>query len=521
MTKQFWVILFFFSLIIFGCQSKNKAENPPLKVINSAEPATLDLHLATGAIEFRIIGALFEGLVLRDPQSQNIMPGIAHKWDISTDKKKYTFHLRPSCWSNGKRLIANDFVRSWRRLADPVTTSEYSSLLNIVVNGNAIREKKMPVDSLGIRAVDDSTLVVNIEHPVEFFLNLCAFEPLFPLLIDSVNKYQERWTTPEHMIGNGPFRMVNWKRNLEINLEKNNFYWDTGSVKQEKILIKPVEDQLTAYNMFLSHEADWVFAIPPSKLEVAIKLPEYFSQPVFGTYYYLVNCKKKGFDSKALRKALAYAIDREKIVRLVLKGVAKSATGFVAPLPNYPSFTQSLFQPDSAKYYLAQAGYSKTNPPPHFEILYNNSETNKSIAEVVQQMWHEVLGLDAELVNYEWKVYLENTKNLNYSAVARASWFGDFPDPITFLELAQSTNGNNRSGYSNVEYDKKIQATWNIAEPSQRMLALQDCEKLLLEDMPIIPIYFYTLTELRNPKLKNAVPSPLGMYTWKNIHLEK
>jgi oligopeptide transport system substrate-binding protein len=172
-----------------------------------------------------------------------------------------------------------------------------------------------------------------------------------------------------------------------------------------------------------------------------------------------------------------------------------------------------------AKELLAKSGFGPGKQPPGLQILFNTAETNRDVAQVIQQMWKEVLGLDAELVNYEWKVYLENTKNLNYRSVARASWIGDFPDPITFLELFTSDNTNNRTGYHSSEYDKAIQDSWSIQDPAARLAKLKEAEALLMDDMPVIPIYYYALSELRNPKLQNAVPNPLGMYSWKDIHL--
>src|SRR5690606_41093133 len=194
-------------------------------------------------------------------------------------------------------------------------------------------------------------------------------------------------------------------------------------------------DQMTAFNMFRSKEVDWIYNIPLSKLESAQKMPEYFSQSMFGTYFYIVNCKNPGYDSRNLRKALSYAIDREKIVQRVLKGAPTPASGFVPPIHGYPGVTLNLFDPVKAKEFLTRSGYGPGKQPPDLQIVFNTADTHRDIAQVIKQMWKEVLGLDAELVNYEWKVYLENTKNLNYKSLARASWIGDFADPISFLEL--------------------------------------------------------------------------------------
>jgi oligopeptide transport system substrate-binding protein len=510
--------LVFLVFILLSCR-KDSDGPKPLVIANSAEPSSLDLHTITGIPEIRVVGALFEGLVIRGLKDPQVRPGVAHSWEVSGDGKTYTFHLRPAKWSDGSPLTAKDFLRSWRRFVDPLTASEYSSLLKVIRNGNPVREKKMPPDSLGVSAPDDSTFVVNLENPVGFFLDLCAFEPFFPVPVDTIAKYQDKWTLPGHLVGNGPFAMKTWKHNVEIEMVKNPFYWDSANVRQTRLTFKPVEDQLTAFNMILSGEADWTFNVPPSKLESAKKMPEFFNQPMFGTYYYIVNCKSPGYESRELRKALSYAIDREKIVNRVMKGIYTPANGLVPPTATYPGVTMNLYDPVKAKELLAKSGFGPGKQPPGLQILFNTAETNRDVAQVIQQMWKEVLGLDAELVNYEWKVYLENTKNLNYRSVARASWIGDFPDPITFLELFTSDNTNNRTGYHSSEYDKAIQDSWSIQDPAARLAKLKEAEALLMDDMPVIPIYYYALSELRNPKLQNAVPNPLGMYSWKDIHL--
>lgn len=508
-------------LILFlqACHKQGGDQGKALRVGNSAEPSSLDLHVVTGHPELQIVGSLFEGLVVRGLRDEPVRPGVAKSWEKSADGKTYTFHLRPSKWSDGSPLTSRDFVRSWKRFADPATAAEYSSLLKVVRNGTEVRKKEKPVDSLGVSAPDDSTFVVDLEFPVSFFLSLCAFEPFGPVPVDTIAKYKDAWINPEHLVSNGPFRMRSWKRNVEIVVEKNPLYWDSANVRQSLIVFKPVEDQLTAFNMFLSKELDWIPNVPPSKLEMAKKMPEFFYRPQYGTYYYIVNCKNPGYDSKDLRKALSYAIDREKIIQRVQKGVPQLATGLVPPTPGYSGPNLNLYDPAKAKAFLAKSGYGPGHPPPHLQILYNTAETHRDVAAVVQQMWKEVLGLDAELMNYEWKVYLDNTRNLNYAALARKSWIGDFIDPITFLELYTSDNNNNSTGYANPEYDKKIAESWRIADPEARAKKLLECENILMEDMPVVPIYYYAITELRNPALRGAEPNALGHYTWKDIHL--
>ena len=224
--------------------------------------------------------------------------------------------------------------------------------------------------------------------------------------------------------------------------------------------------------------------------------------------------------NKAFRKALSFAIDREKIVRFVTKGGEKAAKGFVPTIASIPyeGAQRDLYNPDSAKYYMKAAGFGPGKKPASLEILYNNSEGHKKIAEVVTQMWNEVLGIDVGLHNMEWKIYLQKTKNKEHT-IARASWIADYPDPYSFLELGVSGNGNNRSGYNSRDYDACISRSQTQTDREERFRILTECENILMDDMPVIPIYYYAINELRHPDLKGAPLNPMGMYPWKHIHL--
>lgn len=508
-------------LVMAACQGGDRGRSAEVLVIgNGTEPATLDLHQATGQPELRILGALVEGLVVRTPNAGTVEPGLAKSWSVDSSGTRYDFQLRKARWSDGSALTAHSVVASWKRFADPATAAEYASLLRVVRNGDSVRLGRLPMDSLGIQATSDSTLTVRLESPVAFFLDLCAFEPFAPVPVDSIERHGKAWTQIGRFVGNGPFRLAERSRNQSLILERNPFYWDSNQVSLRRIEVRPIEDQLTAFQMFRNFELDWTFNIPPSRMQNARRMPEFYVAPMYGTYYFLVNCRKPGFESPLLRQALSYAIDRQRLVDKVLKGIGSVATGFVPATAPYPELQVLAFDTAKARDYLRRSGFSAENPPPGLQILFNNSETHKTIAEVIQQMWKSTLGLNAELVNYEWKVYLENTRNLHYSGLARASWIGDFSDPISFLELFTTNNGNNRAGYSNAAYDSLIALSWKEADATKRLGLLHQAEALLLKEMPIIPVYHYAVTEMRSPRLRHADPNPLGMYAWKNLSLD-
>ncbi|MFC1586577.1 peptide ABC transporter substrate-binding protein, partial [Fibrobacterota bacterium] len=515
------ILSFVFISSLFGCQKSAPSVKKVLRLANGAEPQSIDPHKCTGHPGIRIIGALFEGLVSRSQNQVGVEPGLAKSWNISDDGRTYVFHLRESRWSDGKILTAYDFERSWKRFLDPATGAEYSSLLNIIHNGAQVINGIFPADSLDVSAENDSTFRVRLENPTGYFLQLCAFEPLFPVPTHIIETYRGKWTSPQHIISNGPFLLTQWTPHKIMVLNKNPQYWDKDSINLETVAINPIDVQETAYKMFINGELDWIFSIPLSKITAAKKRPEYFSFTQYGVYYYSLNVTRPELNNPFLRKALAYAIDREKIVRLVTRGGEKPATGFVPILASVPyeGVKLNLHNPELARTFLKKARYGSKIPVPKLELLYNTSEGHKKIAEVVGQMWKETLGIEVELSNMEWKIFLQKTKNLQHM-VARTSWIADYPDPYSFLELAVSTNGNNRTGYSNPVYDKCLENSQSIQEKDPRYAQLLKCEKILLDDMPVIPIYYYANNEMRNPGIKGAVPNPMGMYSWKKIYLE-
>jgi oligopeptide transport system substrate-binding protein len=227
--------------------------------------------------ELRILGSLFEGLVRRGSKPGDVKPGVAETWEASPDGRKYTFRLRPCRWSDGKPLTSGDFIYAWRRFVDPATASEYGSLLKIVRNGERVRQKLVPPESLGVSAPDAATFEVELEHPAAFFLDLCAFEPFAPAPRQAIEKHGTQWTEPGNLVGNGPFVLEKWDRNVAIRVKRSSNYWDAANTALPAVIFKAVDDQLTAYNMFLAKEADWLFSLPPSKVDAAKEIPGFFT----------------------------------------------------------------------------------------------------------------------------------------------------------------------------------------------------------------------------------------------------
>ena len=333
----------------------------------------------------------------------------------------------------------------------------------------------------------------------------------------------------DNYISNGPFMLSKWDHNHLIEVVKNPNYWDAKNVKLEKITFYMVEESSTELMMFENGELDFGTNPPLPEIDRLKQEGVLTINPYLGTYYYMFNVTKPPFDNVLVRKALAAAIDRESIVKNVTKAGELPATAYVPPgIPDAEPGSDfrevggtffEPYEPEKAKEYLAQAGYPDGKGFPTFELLYNTSESHKIIAEAIQQMWKETLGINCTLANQEWKVYLDNRTSLNYE-VARAGWIGDYTDPMTFIDMWVTDGGNNDTGWSNPQYDEFVQKAKSTGDQKVRMQAMHDAEKILMDEMPIAPIYFYTRPELIKPYIKDFYTSSLGYTDFKQAYIE-
>ncbi len=300
---------------------------------NATEVQTLDPGLARGQPEHRVTIALFEGLTTYDPKSLEPRPGVAERWDVSPDGKKYVFHLRDCEWSDGKKVTAHDFVFAWTRIVDPSTPTDYAHLHYFLKGAEAFNQKKtQDRSSVAVRAVDDRTLEVELENPCPFFLELCAFFTYYPVRKDVLEKYEGNWTRPENMVSNGPFKLSSWKLTDSITVEKNPRYWDSGKVRSAKIRFLPIENRSTAWNIYKEGQCDWVTTLPLELIDEIVKRPDYHGDTFLATYYYSFNVNHGPLKDKRVRKALALALDREIITAKITKQGQKPAYHITPPI---------------------------------------------------------------------------------------------------------------------------------------------------------------------------------------------
>jgi oligopeptide transport system substrate-binding protein len=474
---------------------------------NGTEVASIDPHKTEGVPESHVIRDLLEGLVNQDADGKTI-PGAAESWE-TTDNKKFTFHIRKDAkWSNGDPVTAEDFVYSFKRAVDPATASPYSWYLEMtnMVNAAEIIAGKADKETLGVKAIDEHTLEIQLTTAVPYFVMMMGHTTVKPVHKATIEKYGDKWTKPENFVGNGAFVVDKWVVNERIELVPNKNYWDNSKTVLTKVTFLPIENQVAEMNRFLSGEIDISYELPNEHFK---RLQKEHAESVSITgnlcsYYYGFNNAKAPFDDVRVRKALSYAIDRDVITKFLLGQGQQPAyfltpeiiAGFNPTVPDYGKLTQKE-RTEEAKRLLAEVGFDKSNPL-KFTLLYNTSENHKKIAAAIQSMWKKSLGVEVELENQEWKTYLDTRRQGEFD-VTRAGWCGDYNEASSFLSLMQSNNSSNDPKYNSADYDETMKKALLSTSDKERNALYAEAEVLLAKDMPIAPIYQYVKARLVNP----------------------
>lgn len=518
------------SIAIFGCSGGGKkAPEGILRVNVGAEVEDLDPQLVTGVPEHRVNTSLFEGLADLDCATMKPVPAAAASWEISPDGLVYTFHIRPEAkWSDGTPLTAGDFVYSYQRMLSPKLAAEYAYLLFCLKNGRAFNEGKITdFAEVGAKALDDHTLQLTLEHPTPYLLSMQIHQSWFPVQKATVEKFggmldrHTKWTQAGNHVGNGPFRLTEWHPDEVIRVVPNEHYWDKGNIKLKEIDFYPIKDLMTEERSFRSGALDITETLAPRLVETYRKeAPTLLHiEPYLGTYFYRFNTTKPPLNDKRVRQALSLAVDRSVVTDSIMKSGEKPAYAMVPPgMGDYKPTAQAEEDVAKAKALLAEAGYPDGKGFPGVSVLYNTQEMHKTIAEALQNMWKTKLGIDVTLTNQDWKVYLSSVHKLDYQ-VARGSWIADYVDPMNYLELFVTDGGNNQTGWSNAEYDKLIQASYAEPDAAKRVQTLQQAENILVDEMPVLPIYYYTFRYLQADRVQGFHPNPLGYRRWKDFSL--
>lgn len=492
---------------------------------NGAEPETVDPALAVGQPDGRVCRILFEGLAVPDPVTLAPLPGQAERWELSRDGLTYTFHLRPGLtWSDGRPLTARDFVWSWLRVLRPETASRYAALLYPIANAEAFNRGTLRDESrVGVRAADDTTFIVTLDHPVAFFPYLTEFYTYLPVPRQAIEAYGPRWTLPQNIVTNGPFRLAAWRQGDRFEFARSPRYWDAAHVGLDRVIAYPIEDLNTSVNLYKAGVIDWTTSgfIPSQFLPYLRGYSDFQHAPYDGIWYFSINVTRKPLDNIWVRRALNYATDREAIARDVLHGT-RFAWGNFTPMgyPGYMAPPGIRFDAAKARDCLARAGYPGGRGFPKISILTNTSEDSRRIMEALQEMWKRTLNIDVELVNEEWGSYLQSCTTLHYD-IAKRSWIGDYLDPSTFLGTMVTGDGNNRSGWGDPRYDALLRAAGVEVDPAKRMRMLSEAEGILLDAAPLIPIYHMTVNDLVKPWVRGITPNALDTHPLKFVWIDR
>ncbi|MDK2823558.1 MAG: oligopeptide transport system substrate-binding protein [Clostridia bacterium] len=513
----FLITLIVIGLFIIGC-NKSSVDEKKIQQITynlGTEPETLDPATATGRIEATVQMALFEGLTRLDENNKPV-PGIAKDWKVNKEGTNYIFCLRDAKWTNGDLVTAYDFEYAWKRLLNPDTGANYAYQLWFLKNGEEYTKGKVSADEVGVKALDEKTLEVELKVATPHFLSLTAFPSLYPVNKNIVESNPNWHTKPETFVGNGPFKLVQWEHNQQIVLAKNPTYWANEDVKLDKLIMTMIGEQNTELTMFETNQIDIAEDPPLSEIRRLLDEGTASLHPEISTYFYSFNTDNPVLGDKNVRRALSMAIDRQSLIDNIAQASQKPALAFVPyGIPgkgkdfreeggNY--FEENV---EKARELLALAGYPNGEDFPVLELLCVARGNHQRIAEAIQEMWLKNLNIRVKITNQEWKVYLQSLIEGNYQ-IAIAVWGTDYIDALSFMDVFISDGSNNVANWSNKEYDRLIEIAQTNDDPKARIEAMHDAEKILIDEMPIMPIYFFTNVNMYKPWVKGVIVPVIG-----------
>lgn len=518
-----------------GCRKETKVEvatrDKILLLGNGGEPKALDPHIVSSVGDSNILRALFEGLVTYHPSNDMLSePGVAERWEPNSDYSEWRFFLRKNArWSNGDPVTAHDFVYAYHRILHPEMAAPYASMLYFLKNGEEFNKGEIKdFSKVGVKAVNDYDLVCTLKSPTPYFPDVVKHTTWLPVHRATIEKFGKmtdpytEWQKPGNHVGNGAFQLEDWRINAYVKVRRNPYYWDAKSVKPNGINFYPIDNVFTEEKAFRNHLLHYSYSMPQNLIEQYRKMKNtpLRIETYAGVYFYRCNVTEPPMDNADFRRALAYSIDQEVIVKYVTMGGQIPAYGFTPPSKaGYDPPRVIEYNPDKAREHLKKAGYSSGADVPEFTIIVNTSEAHKSIAVAIQDMWKKTLGIKSvKIENQEWKVFQQTVLDVKYD-VARAGWIADYTDPNTFLGMWVTGDSNNNTGWSNADYDRLMKESGTISDPDGRYAKMKEAESVLLDELPVLPIYWYTRVYLIHPDVKDWYPLLLDNHPYKHIDL--
>ncbi len=516
-----WILA---GLLALSACSAPEQQNTDAKVLhrgNSAEPLSLDPHLASGTWENNIIGDMFIGLFTENAAGEPI-PGMAKSWNTSEDGLTWEFELIDAKWSDGEPVKASDFVFSFRRILNPETQAQYASLLYPIKNAAAVNAEEMPVDALGVTALGPKTLRIELEYPAPYLTGLLTHYTTFAIPEHVVREFGSKWIQPENIQVNGPYKLKSWRTNDFVQLVRNPDFYDNENVCLDEIYFYAITDNNTAERQVREGRLDVNNDFPGRKMDFLNKeLPGYVRvHPYLGLTYFSFNTTVKPFDDKRVRQALAMALDRDHITKQVIKSGYIPAYSMVPPgIGNYPdgavaSWAKLPFEErkQKAKELLIEAGFGPDNPL-QFEFAHRSTGDNPAAAPSVQSDWNNIAPwVNVTIAQVETQIHYANLRSGDFS-IGDGGWIADFNDASNFLYLMETRAGAmNYSRYSNSEYDEIMDKANREMDMMKRAEMMKEAERIMLDDMPIIPMWFLVNRALVNPKITGWVDNIVDIH---------
>lgn len=491
------------------------------------DPEGLDPQCVSGVTEQNVLRSLFEGLVRPDPKTSEPRPGVAISWTVSENGLTYRFFLRQDArWSNGDPLTTHDFVFSFQRLLTQEIGSPSAHSFFFIKNARQFYNKELPFEQVGVKAVNDYELDIELEQPTPFFLSLLMMPAAYPLhrpTLKACNGEFIRdplWTQPQNFVSNGAFKLKNWRAGKNIEVTKNEYYWDQEHVALSGIKFLPISDVATEERAFRSGQLHITENVPYTKIKA---YHEQASSPLrihpyFGTFYYVFNTKVQPLNNVRVRKALNLALHREELMGCDLFQIKHKSTFQLVPegCQNFHCINPIREDAEEARRLLAEAGYPNGQGFPKLTLIFNTAQGQTYLASAMQEMWKKELNIDIELINVEWKVYLQRRREKDFE-IARGGWIGDYNDPTTFLNLWIENNPNNFTYWHNTKFEKYLRKASKEIDSQRRIHYLGKAESLLLEECPLLPIHASATSHLVDGKVCGWYPNLLDWHPYENI----
>jgi oligopeptide transport system substrate-binding protein len=523
-------------LSLSSCQKDGQSESQVEKATregillmgNSAEPKGLDPHIVSGVIESNILRALFEGLIADDPVNDEATPGGA-ALSVTPDATAtvWTAKLRPDGkWSDGTPVTAQDFAFSYQRILTPELGAKYSDMLYFLKGAEDFNKgKTTDFKTVGVEVLDDETLRLTLRGPTPYFRELLKHFTWFAvprhivLKHGTIGQRGNPWTRVENIVSNGPYKLKSWRRTDHIEVERNPYYWDAKNVTLNGVRFLPISNAYTEARMFRDGQLHVTYSATPEVVDLMKKQApgELRQEPYLASAFYRLNTTRKPLNDLRVRQSLSYAVDRQAICENVFRGY-KPAYAITPPMGSYQPPRIADYDVTKAKQLLAAAGYPEGKNFPRLKVLIASKEVAATLAQAMQAMWRKNLGIEVEIENKEWNAYLVATQELDYD-IAYGQWSGDYLDPLTFLEMWTPGNGNNNTGWDSQPFLKLLQKSYQESDPTRRFSLLQDSEKILMNDAPIIPIAWTARNYLLHPSVHGWHPLLLSNNPYQAIRL--